>query len=857
MKIIFSPYYDQQTYSGTMVGTVLGEKILGMRGLLSELELRTGMTGAEKSQFDRVLAYYLAIQQAEKDRTHFFSESFKKDELNVAAELLRWRDALKMAGWNASVADSSQGMYKFRDLADVEEYFNCQGEADRWHALLDSPASLSGTSIDIRVPRSALDKVIVDVLERSGAEICFTSPESGSELKLDASVKVISFRNRVQAYRWVAGQYFPKETLLVNKDNKAFNDVLRAADMPLVKADYSDSNPLTIQLFKIGMSLFNPVRDIRALVSYLQIPINPIPSASRHAVLKYLLKMGGTGKDWTTLLEENQVGSAVLARFDCEEEIIECKTIEEYLHELTAWSSRYRHGLEVNEKDPDIVQQLSALSQMCDALSKMISCASISRIEYGRLKKWVEAIYSSFSFEEAKAQVGSYDIISDVKAIVNGPSTLVWLDCNSGGKTKYPLYFLSPDELRWLESKGIHPVREDVFAKASNIAMKEALGKVRNEIILLTSQIAYGNRCDEHMILTEIKASGIPYWNEEDPQMPAGVELKAEKIQEPKPEIELEHGIEVPERPAGESYSSLNTLIQRPIDYVLDYILELREVDFGQVEDMAIVKGNVAHAVIGYCSQMFKENESIIFDGSALDELIDRIAKEQGQVLYYDSIQYGSFKLKLKKSISCLFRQISEHKLTIVGNELPYEVDLPPTKEGLTIGHFNARVDLLLQDEHGDFVILDLKWSESGIYKEKVREQKDLQLVMYRETIKAAYPGKKVLGCAFYVIPQYKFMTNNKYFSSWNDTVYYDIAEDEIVDVYGEATRSFHFRKDQLERGLLENGEGLEILSSNFEYVSVMDDDYPLYPLDHKYCEEELKDEAYGGKNFVLKGRAL
>lgn len=853
--IIFSPYYDQPVWTGHSGGTMLGRRVVGPRGLLSELELRAGMTHRETTAFERTLAYYLAIRKAEEEGTHFFSESFRKDELSVAAELLRWRDALVMSGWRADISDSAAGMYKFRDLAAVERHFSCPGAADRWFALLGAPGCMSGSRIEVRVSRESLDRIICDVLDRSGADVTYIDAREGSRLDLKAAVKVIPFRNRVDAYRWVSGRDIKEGTLLVNRDNKAFDDVLRAADRPLVRAEYTDSNPLTIQLFKLGMGLFSPIRDIRTLISYLQIPVNPLPFGKRRIVLRHLLEKGGTGSGWSDFLRDNDVKSIILDRFGSDGTVIEASTLEAYLKELTSWSARYMHQLESEEQSPDIVQQLSALSQMCEAMDMMLHTASVDVIDYERLKKWVDGIYSACSFEAEQAQAGSYDVVPDVKAVVDGPERLIWLDCNAEAHARYPLHFLSPAEIGWLGEHGVHAVSEEDFAKASNIAMKEALGKVGREIILVTSQKAYGKRCDEHLILTEIKAAGVPYETVSDPQMPEGVSLPVTPREEPPQEFMLREGVKVPEREKGESFSSVETMIQRPIDYVLEYIVGLRETDFGQVADIAIIKGNVAHSVIGHCARLFKEGRFSELKEDGLSDLIDRTAREQGQLLYSDRMQYGSFKLKLIKSVKSLFMQVIKHHLRVVDDEVPLEVTLPKTAGGRTIGHFNARIDLLLEDANGDFVVIDLKWSESGRYKEKAKTQRDLQLVLYREALKAAFPDRQVLGCAYYAIPQYRFMTNNAYFEDWEDTDCYVPEAGQQQDVYGQATRSYFLRKSQIERGILEGGEG-QPFDERMEYIAEsMKQD--LYPLDEMYEAPDCKGEAYGNKNFVLKGRTL
>ena len=170
-----------------------------------------------------------------------------------------------------------------------------------------------------------------------------------------------------------------------------------------------------------------------------------------------------------------------------------------------------------------------------------------------------------------------------------------------------------------------------------------------------------------------------------------------------------------------------------------------------------------------------------------------------------------------------------------------------------SIGKFNARIDLLLQDANDDFVVLDLKWSESSRYRNKIKKQEDLQLALYAEAMEVAYPGHKVLGCGYYVIPQCIIETHEGYFSN-----YYDLPSEAYADVYAEAVRSYAYRKMQLEEGILEGGEGQRFSIDDMDYLGAMHRmRIDLYPLESDWQDDMLKASAYGNKNFILKERAL
>ena len=87
----------------------------------------------------------------------------------------------------------------------------------------------------------------------------------------------------------------------------------------------------------------------------------------------------------------------------------------------------------------------------------------------------MDGIYSACSFPDEKAQVGSFDMVSDVRAIVEGPKRLVWLDCNAGSMGRYPLFFLSRAEVDFLKGAGLSIIDDETFVRTSSLAAKRAL----------------------------------------------------------------------------------------------------------------------------------------------------------------------------------------------------------------------------------------------------------------------------------------------------------------------------------------------------------------------------------------------
>ena len=863
MHIIFSPFYDQGTYRPYEAGQVLlDEQVVGTRGLLSELELRSGMSGREIAQFTRVVEYYKAIKAVlAAGHKLFFEESFGKDELGVSGELLRWRDALVMAGWTPDIHSDAPVAYKFRDLALVERHFRCPGEADRWQALKGVTGYLAGSTIEVRVPENALEKVIVDVLAATGAKVSYAKQASGEELNLKASVSVVQFRNQADAYRWISGLEIEDGTVVVNSNNKGLNDVLRAMGRPLVKSEYRDSNPLTIQLFKLGFELFSERVDVKTLVAYLNTPVNPLSRDARRDILDLLTNTGGFGEKWNEIIAEYEIKSPIIVSAPNPPAAAALKDVQAYSDELKDWASRYAFMLQKEGKNLDLATQLYCLYDMCVALDIVLETAP-EEISYEQLQRYVDGIYSACSFPDEKAEAGSFDLICDVKAVVESPKKLIWLDCGADFTSRYPLFFLSNAELKFLKDAGLAIVDDETFVSVSSLAEKKALESVKEEIVLAICKKALGVRVEEHPIFTEIKAKGIPYSVDEHPAMPKGQMQVVAPLETPPLEFKLEHGIEIPEREHGESYSSIETLIQRPIDYVLDYVLKLREKDFLQVADMRTVKGNVAHAVIEKVMLDYRDKGIHQYTDEKLTAIIEEKALSGGILLYNSKVEYDSFKLKLIQSVNTLLDIVYNYGLSVFDCEHYVEVTLPSIVEEdgteRSIGKFNARIDLVLQDENKDFVILDLKWSESSRYRNKVKKQEDLQLQLYAAALEEANPEHKVLGCGYYVIPQCVIETHEGFFAEVEHANYYELLPEDYEDIYAEAVRSYAYRKQQLEEGILEGAEMQQVSPDTLDYLgAIFQTRIDLYPLEMDWQDDTRKAAAYGDKNYILKERAL
>lgn len=884
MKIIYSPYFASEVYT-SLNGVRFGEIFTGSAGLLEEMELRAGMSAPVTSAAKRQVAYYKAIKKRLKlGAKPFFKESFEKDGLGVASELLKWRDALVMAGWKTdNIPETSEKCSKFRDLASVETEFDCIGEPDRWQRLSETKGELCGWEVEIRIPRDAVSKIIREALKASGAEVTYADFK-GIDLKQKIDdIDILTSADREDAYRWAAGKTFEEGTLLVNRDNKAFNDILRATNKPLVHSEFTDSNPPAIQLFKFVLNLFKRPVDLRNLLDFLNCPVCPVPSAIRNDLLLQLKKEGGFGQSWSDKLNKaDEAGKKIptallnllsgLASNTTEKQPEGAKTSElkKVMEELRNWSLKYAGALAAEKREATLESQLKFLAGLCDLFGELLEDAGDS-VDYTTLVNWANALYSPGIFPDAKAELGSPDIIRNIRSVAEGPESLVWLDCNTETKPKYPYDFLGEEETAFLKEKGVEIPDREILAKADDLVAKTALALVKGRVTLVVSATACGVRLDEHPVVTEIKA--LKNLKEgENLQLPQGEAVSFRKLSGPVLEFTLEKGLKIPQREEGESYSSVNCLIQRPFDYIMDYILNLK--DSSGEDDLQTVKGNVAHAVINRLASTNKETGRMDFGTEKIKALIEAEIRAKGLLLLENSWDCDGFRRMLAESVKFLFGEIEQNKYKVFGTEHVVKATLPQINEpgckydGKTIGLFNAKIDLLLENDRGELMIIDMKWSSSQKYRNKIANRTDLQLALYRKAVEAAYPQKKILGSGYYLIPKQKLESRDKVFRGWGNADVQGIPEGEssasiCSDIYTKAVRSCEFRREQLSRGIVEMAEqmpldpGIDKLTS--EYMKAFRDCMGtlFFPLDKDRINDKLKAEAYGQKNFILKERSI
>ena len=852
MKIHYSPYYDGDLFLGDSP-SMMGETYLGNMGLLQQLQLRAGIHTEPLPDVEREARYHNAMKSVVQNTS--FEKSAYVDPWGVAKKMLEWRDALIMAGWNGERLSGSSS--KVSVLADLEKEIdkerNMPGVADCWKAVLE--AYRNGVKIDdsidtlsVECPWSEIPYLIQQTLaclEQSGVKMVKTVADDATSPDFQtAKFQLVEFEEVNDAYEWFAKiEQLPEETAVVNRDNVQLNHTLFTWDRPLFHSSLTDSNPQLLQLFKLSLSVFSRPLNIQNLVSYLMLPLSPIPGTLRRRLARQLLSTGGFGDskmredgqmrdDWNEIIEtfdflgKNGNDSSQAKSIAKSKKMaflrpiredyakgIEKKVLIAYIESLQQWITG-QYGLE--DVPMERMAQLRVLKTYFSSLATALhSCAET--VFFEEIEKLMLQIYRPMSYSLQAAECGSANVVRDVRALAKPAKVLLWLDCQNEDLEWDAYDFLSQEERRQLTEAGC---QIPSFAEHLKTTRKERLRLLDDceKVILVRSRFNGTARQSEHSIIAEV-AQAFRRDNKELVATPATevfalrkVSSKSQGIEVLQPQKYVELGV-MDYKGRTESNTSLDTLINFPFNYVMQYVARLSMPDEEQLKNTFIATGLVAHSFV----------EKIVADAKGdvqkmshllateFDKRLNAAIDATGLImrLRENASALAEFRKQLRESLTALIDIMEQKQWTPVGCEIAFPDGDGKALSLSTIGDFGARIDFLLKE--GDkYVIIDFKWSYSKKYAKKLEENTAIQLELYRQTVKASYPGKEVVGVGYYLMPLKQLFTAD-FDEIPHSRLIKKVQVSNTSDLFEQVKNSYRFRMAEIRKGHIEEAEMMDI----------------------------------------------
>ncbi len=844
MTIVYSPYYDGEVFLGD-APEAMGTVYVGNMGLMAFLQQRAGIHFNIKSDVEREADYLNAMKTFMEDtkKSVFFGGAAEVDPFGVARKLLMWRDSLMMAGWDGTCND--ERCSKLTILADIDNYFQSNGVADCWRSVYNEYSKRS-------VLRGMVDKIRLDctkadvpaIIQRTFdaisqyKDIVYESNCCEQEMEVD-KIKLLEFHDVNDAYEWISQvEKLPKNTVIVNRDNIRLNHTLYTWNKPMVSAKLVQSNPQLLQLFKLSMSIFSRPLNIHNLVSYLQLPMSPIPSKLRYKLARILLKNGGFGEikmrddgkcrdDWDdaiatfVFMKDGKEASPQYraqklsllkpVRADYSDGLTKAE-IASYVKSMIDWAN----GFGADDDLPhERINQLAELKSLLHSFTTSLNSEK-DVLMFSDIEKLILQIYRPMNYQLQHAEAGALNVIADVRSMVKPADTLIWLDCQQEDAETDPYDFLSEDEREYLKT---HDAVIPNYAKHLEYARNEKIYKLNQaeHIILVKSSYDGTTRLSEHSIVAEanyLSRKRLPKVTFEKLFPMNDTKQETGKIDMYKPELAYEIG-KIDYKGRKESNTSIDTLINFPFNYVMDYVAMLPSPDDDQLKNPHVTIGLVAHH---FFQHIIEDGQNDLVTMRKLteeefDQRLESAIDVTGLILRLDenATALNNFRSHLKESMLALIDIMEEKNLKPVGCEIEFPENKSDVLKLDTIENFGARIDLLLKNESGQFVIFDFKWSYSKQYGEKLKDDLAIQLDLYKQAVAKTYPDKEIAGVGYYMMPRKQLVT----------TDFDEIADKKLIKCVEKAaatvklkdkiSHSLNFRMNEIMSGYIEEAEMMDI----------------------------------------------
>ncbi len=923
MRVLFSfDYKGGHAYLGMKVKPLMMDlHVTDIGRLLDFLELRLGLHTPTCSDKDRLVAYYKCVRDYmkshEDDAGNQLYDSYTVSPLATSREMLKWRDALAVCGWNMEIPAPSR---RLKVLQGVEQLFTQRGFTDlsiRQRAISERLKQKRGfmhdvtfvMPYDLELLHPALREIFM-LAVADGARIerlavpaiegdsnldkvkqLMTSQSSGRiELNPeDNSLRIWQFKDGMEAEEYLAMMPDDAFDVTVKPDTKLADNYLRMMGRPVSGSSVANSAPQIIQLFFSGVAMMARPLNISVLLQWLYAPIHPLPGHFRYRLAERLARTGGwlpesadsenndcyrLVNDWTEGKAEAEKGqpidskeiksrqfkaSVFLPDFEGgSEDTITVQKLHTFLNELSAWS-RQRSAMLAQENQDDLrISQLSRLSELCETLKNLTDdYKPAAQIPFSEIEKHMACLYEPSEFIQYRAQATSRFTVGTPGQVAAKADRVMWGGLHDFEPMLPATDFLTPTEQESLKACLSLWDKDDV-RKLQQQTLLFPLLFCQKELVLVTVETVGNERVNKHPLIVRLEQQIRNLGQltrhpeiSEDSYVPAKALTNNAVVGNNGLYTQIEH-TDLISWSQHESPTSVDKLIQNPLDYTLEKITCISDNGQSDLSNIAMTKGNVAHAVIQHLFYVKGDPQS----GRAAairqrveagyKEVFDRAVETKGAILLLqeNAIERRQLFEQLRECLDHLIDIIEKNGLRVAACEMQLDGNTFGTP-GEETPAMHGFADMILVRENGQHVIFDFKWTSSrSYYQGLLQKNRSSQLAIYAELL-SELTEEKSLPTAYFLMPRGRLYSTEDFKSYWAHQV--KVNEGCEGDIVSKIVASYRYRRSEIMSGKIEMGEGMPLECLDYFNDTELNNLFPLKP---EYGHDDIK-EVYGFSSYM------
>ncbi|MEO1261066.1 MAG: PD-(D/E)XK nuclease family protein [Bacteroidota bacterium] len=623
----------------------------------------------------------------------------------------------------------------------------------------------------------------------------FKSRIAGKSLKkqtltADGSLLVLKAKRSNEAAAYLAqvlrlNEHF-RPACLIPEKNRTLDIALVKAGLPSLGILSASLARPALQILKLAPTfLWQPIDPFKIL-EFVSLAIKPLPDELATEIARQVARSPGLhGEGWYAMTKR------YFSELEQKEPV---KVVEEQRRQYEFWFERQRYTIDRTVPKREVIQvydyirewayqlfeeqnskghSLLVLSEQAKRIVELLQALPESELGYLQLERIVRTIYEPSPVTFQEREVGHLAFTMHPSAFIGPVKETVWWDFVQ----HEPTHFFS----RWYPSERQFFQQQNLYLDTPELENSRQLWQ-RNRPVLMTGErlmllipeVVDGVETLSHPLLGDLEAafdnlekitinisSGRSDLLGQFLKLPVWEKISHRQLGAPKPFIQVKDTDSM-ERES-ESLTSLESLFYFPYQWFFRYKIKLtKSAILSVVKDQALL-GNLAHRVF---ERLFKKEEIFDFDKIALDEWItaetQKLLRREGAVL----LMYGreperiAFINKLKYAAWSLVSHIRDNGWKVVATELDlhggFPIDLQP-ETGQHSVPVKGIADLVLE-RSGELAVVDLKWRGATYRANVLKNEEDLQLVLYSKLLAQDGPWAHT---AYFIIENGKLISRN------------------------------------------------------------------------------------------------
>ena len=851
----------------------------GPKGLLGWMETWLGLAGLSANMdYLRIEQYRQALRLYLNEQPNcFYSASFQADPFATAAALLERRDELLLAGW--SFQPDADFPDRLQVFAALETHFRegklqlYPGWADRWMAVEKAlpEGKIPLEKLVYYEPETLLPghfSRLLAILEQKGIPAApislpdavedtdlgtFQKALKGSgltkqPLRKDGSLLILRAPDEHAAAAFVSRllREHPhwQPALLIPEKSLTLDHALLQEGLPGMGLLSASLARPSLQILKlVPVFLWRPIDPFK-IMEFVSLAVKPLEAELADIIAGQIAQTPGLrGEGWNIAisryfdnLEERAAADASLdpaairreyqfwferPRYDIAGRAPKAEAWElfDYL---------YRWAIKLLEDTG--ASSLVVLADQARRVRELLEALPEEELTFLELERIVRTIYEPSPVQFSPREKGSLDFVHHPGGFAAPPARILWWNFVEREK---PHFFSRwyPAERKALESTGIRLSTPETENQLQLWHRYLPVRLARKQITFVIPAKLVGDDANAHPLWGNLEAcfQDLPEWCADVSPgadwrhlrpwfaLPKTAQQTLHRLGRPKPWLSIQ-AREQWFAAEGETFTSLNTFLYRPYQWLFRYKARLVKSPILSIVGDNTLKGNLAHRLF---EKLLRQDLQQL-NKAAVENWIDREASNllvrEGAVL----LMYGRepdrvyFLNKVKQAAWVLVDLIRSNGWQVKHTEM----DLA----GEFVGRPMKGIADLVLERPGEMAILDLKWRGATYRTNMIRNEEDLQLALYAHLLApdTAYPHT-----AYFIIEKGKLIARNKQaFQHISPVVSDDADHREIYRrVLQRMEATYHWRRKQILEGAIEvrSVQTLQELDEHYESEDLND----------------------------------